>query len=180
MSSESLAAFRKSYGDELANLAEQHLQHDLEQSDRDALKSAASKVGTHATVGSIIGLGLGIFLAFRLRQNRTAMFKAFKAIERPTSVVFADGRTEQLPDLAPMLKPTTLGDVFTYLFFSTGGLFIGGESGLLTGSASAQRTISKNPEARARIETAFRKFKADALRKQADELDGGKGNLFGM
>ena len=132
------------------------------------------------------------------------MFKAFKAIERPTSVVFADGRTgklslplfhnlvlsslslrsnastEQLPDLAPMLKPTTLGDVFTYLFFSTGGLFIGGESGLLTGSASAQRTISKNPEARARIETAFRKFKADALRKQADELDGGKGNLFGM
>ena len=79
-----------------------------------------------------------------------------------------------------MLKPTNLGDVATYVFFSMGGLFIGGESGFLTGTASAQRTISKDPEARQRIETAFRKFKADALRKQADQLDGGKGNLFGM
>ncbi len=67
--------------------------HSLQQTDRDALKSAASKVGTHATVGSIIGLGLGVFLAFRLRQNRTAMFRAFKAVERPTSVQFANGRT---------------------------------------------------------------------------------------
>jgi hypothetical protein len=51
--------------------------------------------------------------------------------------------------------------------------------GLLIGSTSASRTITKDPESRARIEEAFRKFKADALRKQADDLDGGKGMLFG-
>jgi len=180
MSSESLAAFRKSAGDDLANLAEEHLKHDLQQSDRDQLKSAATKVGRHATIGSIVGLGLGIALAFRVRGNRTAMFNAFKAKEKPTHVKFANGREEAIPDIAPLLKPSTFGDVATYLFFSVGGLFIGGELGLLTGSASASRTITRNPESQQRIETAFRKFKADALRKQADQLDGGKGTLFGM
>jgi len=180
MSSDSLAAFRKSAGDDLANLAEEHLKHDLHPSDRDQLKSAASKVSTHATIGSIIGLGLGIALAFRVRGNRTAMFNAFKAAEKPTHVKFANGREEAIPNIEPLLKPSTFGDVATYLFFSVGGLFIGGEVGLLSGSASASRTITRNPESRQRIETAFRKFKADALRKQADQLDGGKGTLFGM
>lgn len=126
------------------------------------------------------------------------LFEAFKAAEKPTHVQFASGRTgkiqlllprtglqyrtenislEPIPDLEPLLKPTTLGDVTTYTFFAAGGLFFGGELGLLTGSALAARRISSNPETRERIETAFRKFKADALRRQADQLDGGKGTL---
>lgn len=52
---------------------------------------------------------------------------------------------------------------------------MGGETGLLTGSGSASRTISRDPESRARIETAFKKFRADVLRKEADAIDGGKG-----
>lgn len=36
---------------------------------------------------------------------------------------------ESLPDLTPMLKPSTLGDVATYFFASLGGLFLGGELG---------------------------------------------------
>lgn len=84
-------------------------------------------------------------------------------------------RVEAIPDIAPLLKPTTLGDIATYFFFSAGGLFLGGETGLLTGSASASRTITRDPESRARIEAAFRKFRADVLRKEADDLDGGKG-----
>ena len=79
-----------------------------------------------------------------------------------------------------MLKPSTLGDVTTYFFFGVGGLFFGGELGLLTGSKFATRSITGNPESRQRIETAFRKFKADALRKQANDLDGGKLGVFGM
>jgi len=82
---------------------------------------------------------------------------------------------EAIPDVTPLMKPSTLGDVATYFFFSAGGLFLGGETGLLTGSGSASRTISKDPETRARVETAFRKFRADVLRKEADALDGGKG-----
>ncbi len=80
---------------------------------------------------------------------------------------------EALPNIEPFLKPSTLGDVATYLFFSAGGLFIGGELGLLAGSFSAGRTISQDPESRSRIETAFRKLRADVLRKEADSLDGG-------
>lgn len=91
--SESLAAFRKQRRDELAKLAEQHLQHDLQPSDRDALLNAASRVSTWTLVGSVVGIGLGVYLAFRLRSTRKSIFEAFKAQEKPVSVVFADGRT---------------------------------------------------------------------------------------
>lgn len=174
MSADSFAVFRKNAGEDISKLAEEHFKHDLQESDRDTLKSAAGKVGTHATAGSLLGLGLGLFLAFQIRSRRVQMFNAFRTAEKPTHVKFADGREEAVPNITPLLKPTTLGDIATYFFFSAGGLFIGGETGLLTGSASASRTVSRDPESKARIETAFRKFRADVLRKEADDLDGGK------
>lgn len=90
---DSLAAFRKSSRDDLTKLAEEHLQHDLKPSDRDVLRDAAGRVSTHAMIGSVLGLGLGVFMAYRLRSARTVMFNAFRAQEKPTKVVFADGRT---------------------------------------------------------------------------------------
>lgn len=64
----------------------------LNQSDRDTLKSAAGKVSTHALIGSLVGLGLGAALAFRVRSNRVRLFEAFRAKQKPTHVKFADGR----------------------------------------------------------------------------------------
>ena len=92
------------------------------------------------------------------------------------------GLIEAIPDLTAMMRPSTLGDVAAYTFFGFGGLFIGGETGLLTGSASAGSTITRNPESRQRIETAFRRFRADVLRKEADALDQKKGvaELLGL
>lgn len=55
-----------------------------------------------------------------------------------------------------------------------GGLFVGGETGLLTGSFSAGRMITRDADTRERIDNAFRQFRADALRKEADKLDGGE------
>jgi hypothetical protein len=66
--------------------------YSLEPSDRDVLKSAASKFSTHVAIGSLLGLGLGVALAYRIRSNRVKMFDAFKATQRPTHVRFADGR----------------------------------------------------------------------------------------
>jgi len=171
MSSDSLAMFRKSLGPDLAKLAEQHMQHDLRQSDRDALNNAASTVGMHTTVGSVIGVGLGIFLAYRIRSSRAAMFKTFKTAEQPTAVRFASGREEAIPDLTPLLRPSTLGDFATYTFLGAGGIFFGGETGLLTGTFRARQQIAADRESRDRIQTAFRRFQADALRTQADQLD---------
>ena len=92
MSIDSFAVFRKNAGDDITKLAEEHFKHDLRDSDRDTLISAGSKIGTHATIGSFIGLGLGLFLSFRLRSRRTQMFNAFRAAEKPTHVRFANGR----------------------------------------------------------------------------------------
>lgn len=219
MSAESLALTRKNASEEIRKLAEEHFKHDLRESDRDTLMSAAGKAGTHATIGSLLGLGLGVFLAFRIRSSRTKMFNAFRTAEKPTHVKFADGREgtlllhfvpvdvfcvscmmntviqlsvlvqnlhswytlnisayvhvsiEAIPDISPALRPSALGDIATYFFFGAGGLFLGGETGLLTGNGSASRTISKDPDSRARIEAAFRKFRADVLRKEADAID---------
>ncbi|KAK6397029.1 hypothetical protein LTR65_007528 [Meristemomyces frigidus] len=175
MSSDSLAMFRKSLGPDMAKLAEEHLQHDLRQSDRDALQKAASTVSTYTSVGSLIGVGLGIFLAYRIRSNRAAMFRTFRTADRPTAVKFAGGREEPIPDLTPLIRPSTLGDIATYTFLGAGGVFFGGEMGLLTGTFRARQQIGADREGRDRIQTAFRKFQADALRKQADLLDQGSG-----
>lgn len=64
----------------------------LSQQDQELLKSAAKKVGTHATVASMAGLGLGLFAAIRLRRMRVAYFQAFRAMEKPVELRFADGR----------------------------------------------------------------------------------------
>ncbi|KAL4811986.1 hypothetical protein BDW67DRAFT_170894 [Aspergillus spinulosporus] len=160
--------------DELAKLADYHIQHDLSSSDRDALKSAAKTVSLWTTVGSAIGIGLGLYAAFRLRTSRKAFFDVFRAAEKPTQVVFADGRTEAIPDIMPLLKPSTVGDFATYFFASMGGLFLGGELGFLGGAATGSRMLTSDPERKKRIENAFRSFRAETLRKEADELEKGK------
>lgn len=92
MSSDSLAVLRKNAGEDISKLAEEHFKHDLQDSDRDTLRSAADRIGTHATIGSLLGLGLGLFLAFRLRSSRNQVFTAFRTVEKPTHLKFADGR----------------------------------------------------------------------------------------
>lgn len=79
--------------------------------------------------------------------------------------------------MMPFLRPSPLGDFAAYTFFGAGGLFLGGESGALAGSYSAHKTISQDPESRKRIERAFRSFRADLLRKQADKLETGATNV---
>ena len=108
------------------------------------------------------------------------MFNAFKAREKPTAVRFAGGREEPIPDVTPLMKPSTFGDVATYTLLGAGGLFFGGETGLLTGSFQARRQIGVDSESRERIEKAFKRFQADALRKQADELDDRKIPALGI
>jgi hypothetical protein len=61
----------------------------------------------HAGIASLAGLGLGIYAAFRLRAMRMAYFNAFRAMEKPIEVRFADGRagtpTPNHPTLSRML-----------------------------------------------------------------------------
>lgn len=94
--SESFAVLRRRRSDELAKLADEHMQHDLQADDRDKLKAAANKVSVWTTVGSAVGISLGLYAAIRLRSTRKAFFVAVRAQERPTKVVFADGRTGKL------------------------------------------------------------------------------------
>lgn len=102
------------------------------------------------------------------------MYQAFRAAEKPTHVRFANGREEAIPDITPLLKPTPLGDLLTYTFFGFAGIFLGGETGLLTGTWSARRAITQNPDQQERIQKAFNAFRADVLRKQLQELEAGR------
>ncbi|KAI0181752.1 hypothetical protein GGR52DRAFT_578036 [Hypoxylon sp. FL1284] len=161
----SFAAFRKSdhHGD-LGKLAEEHMKHDLTRDDRDALVKASTRVTAPAVVGTLVGLGLGVYAAFRLRRVRADTFSAFRATQKPTHAV---------PDITPLMRPSRYGDIATYFFFGLGGTVLGGELGVLLGTWSASRTISKDAGRRRRIETAFRRFKADYLRQEAALLESG-------
>ncbi|PVH93424.1 hypothetical protein DM02DRAFT_619300 [Periconia macrospinosa] len=166
-----LAAFRDGRSAELRKLAEEHLQHDLTQEERDTLERAGRKVSTHAKVGSLIGLGLGVWCAYRLRSMRLAYFNAFRAMEKPVEVKFADGRTLPVPDLTEQLAPSKWADAASFFFFSMGGLFLGGELGFLSGTAAASRTITKNPKTRERIEKAFKNYRIDAMKQEIKRLE---------
>ena len=86
-----------------------------------------------------------------------------------------------MPDLTGAMKPSTAGDIATYMLLGGGGIFLGGETGLLTGTFRARQQIASDRDGRDRIQKAFRSFQADALRKQAQMLESeGKGSIFGM
>lgn len=70
-----------------------------------------------------------------------------------------------------MMRPTKLGDIATYFFFGLGGAMVGGELGLLAGTWSASRRLSKDPASRERIEKAYRAMRVDFLRKEAARLE---------
>ncbi|KAI1196556.1 hypothetical protein F5X97DRAFT_206955 [Nemania serpens] len=174
----SLAIFRRSeQHEDFTKLANKHIQSDLEPSDRELLRKAVKRVATSTTVGSLIGIGLGIYASVRLRKVRTDVFAAFRAAEKPSFVVFSNGRQEAIPDITPLMRPTKLGDIATYFFFGLGGTVIGGELGLLTGTWSASRRLSKDPASRERIEKAYRAMRVDFLRKEAERLESGTSAL---
>ncbi|KAF2860829.1 hypothetical protein K470DRAFT_299580 [Piedraia hortae CBS 480.64] len=171
MSADSVALLRNGLGPDLGKLAEEHLKHDLRPSDRDALKKAATTFRTHAMVGSAVGLGLGVFLAARLRSARNLAFKAFQKSEKPVAIRFPSGREEPVPDVTAMIAPSGAGSFATYTLLGLGGLFLGGETGFLTGGLHAKSQINRDRESRERIQKAYRHFQADALRAQATRLE---------
>jgi hypothetical protein len=80
---------------------------------------------------------------------------------------------EPIPDISAQVSgPSRWGDAATYFFFSISGLFLGGELGLLSGTASASRTITKDPAARERIEKAFKNYRIDVLKREISALQG--------
>lgn len=145
--------------------------HSLTQVDRDNLKYAASAVKYGVSIGSAIGVGLGFALAFRIRSARRRLVTAIRTTDRPTHVRYADGREEAIPDFSAALAPSPVGDFFAYTLLGFGGLFLGGETGLLIGGYRAKGLVGSDPDSKQRIEDAWRKFRADVLRTQANILD---------
>lgn len=93
----SLAAFRPpaQHHQDLAVLAQTHFQNDLTQEDRDVLTSAAATLGRYATIGSLVGVGVGCLLAYRVRALRRNWFVEFQRTmgqDRPRRVVFESGK----------------------------------------------------------------------------------------
>lgn len=77
---------------------------------------------------------------------------------------------ERLPDITRKLSSSWWGDAITFSLFSVGGLFLGAEVGLLTGTTSASRTIMKDPECRNRIEKALRNYRMKGLEQEIEQL----------
>ncbi|KAI7774027.1 hypothetical protein LA080_009450 [Diaporthe eres] len=170
----SLAAFRRhDQHDELAKLAASHFQHELTTEDRQVLAGAAKTINWHASFGSIVGVGVGCLLAYRVRALRRNWFNELRTSDKPKQVIFHSGKTLDVPDVTSRLAPSPVGDFAAYFFLGVGGLFLGGETGFLTGTSIAARRVRADAERRKRVEQAYRAFKIDLLRKQLKELEQG-------
>lgn len=78
-----------------------------------------------------------------------------------------------VPDVTSRLAPSPFGDFAAYFFLGMGGLFLGGETGFLTGTSMAARRVRADAESSKRVENAYRSFKIDLLRKEAKSLEDG-------
>lgn len=83
------------------------------------------------------------------------------------------GTSVDVPDVTDKVVPSAVGDFAAYFFLGLGGLFLGGETGLLSGTTMAWRRVRADEERRRRVENAYRAFKVDLLRKEADALEKG-------
>ena len=83
---------RRAHREDMKKLAGEHLQHALQPSDCDALRSVVERISTHARIGSFLGLFLGGLIAHRLHARRLAKFNAFCAQSMPARLIFTDGR----------------------------------------------------------------------------------------
>jgi hypothetical protein len=82
-----------------------------------------------------------------------------------------------VPDVTAKLAPSPLGDFAAYFFLGMGGLFLGGETGFLTGTSMAARRVRADADRRKRVEDAYRAFKIDLHRKEAKALEEGRSIL---
>ena len=100
MVTDSLALFRSNRSKDLHKLAEEHLEHEfvllkppsnanrvlqhtsLQTKDREILRRAGRKLSTHVGLGSLVGIGLGLYGAYKLRNMRLAYFNAFKVTQK--------------------------------------------------------------------------------------------------
>ena len=87
----------------------------------------------------------------------------------------AHAPTESIPDVSPLLKPNKWADFATVFFFGLGGVFLGGETGFLSGTWSATRLITADVQRRNRIEEAYRRFRVDYLKGEIKNLEAGHG-----
>lgn len=78
-----------------------------------------------------------------------------------------------MPDVTSRLAPSPVGDSAAYFFLGLGGLFLGGETGFLSGTSIAARRVRADADRRKRVEDAYRGFKIDLLRKELQSLEQG-------
>ena len=75
----------------LQNLAKGPPKYNLLKSDQDVLLRAEAKYNSRAVLTMAIGLGLGIFAAFRDRRAKMKVFKALRGDQIPIYFRFANG-----------------------------------------------------------------------------------------
>jgi len=122
----------------------------------------------HVNIACLIGINLGFLFAYRIRANRNAIMTALGAFDRPSHVVFPNGRVGAVPELTPLLRPAGRSDYLTFTIFPISGFLFGGLTGMFTGVSSASRMLTKDPESEKRMGRAFSEFAAETHRKEAD------------
>lgn len=148
----------------------------LTESDRLLMTTAERRHSAIVSLGTVIGLSLGLAFAYCRRRSAHQLYQTFLAKETPSSAKFYDGRETFLPDItaSSYFKPTTTGAVATYVGLGIGGLIIGGGIAMALGCKVRERTIYGDAEAAKRIEYINFNMAIEVLKKLIDVVEGVK------
>ncbi|KAG8531817.1 uncharacterized protein KY384_003453 [Bacidia gigantensis] len=142
------------------------LKDDLTASDHKTIKSAYRNYKERVYISAFVGLGLGVYTAYRFRQRRWRAYHA--ALKTATDLLRHIKPYDKRNRPAVVIRPSYLGDLATYLALGGFGLDFGGEIGVTIADRRVGRIITEDVECTERITQSSKKAKVEVLRVVAD------------
>jgi len=159
--------------DHYARIARDHLKHDLTEQDREALKTAGSRLATFAFLGSASGTGLGLYLGWDLSSRLAAARLRFL---EEANLKITTTNPELAAEISKAMRPTgrSVGSMVMMISYGFLGLIVGSELGFWGGNYAGKRVLNARADIE-RIERAMNRTKVDILRAKADAVERGAG-----
>ncbi|KAK6533619.1 hypothetical protein TWF694_002555 [Orbilia ellipsospora] len=169
-----MAAIKESFGGDAPHRRSRFLdryKRIVSPEDRQFLNDMDRKISGPVRTASLIGLSVGLFLAFRQRRGVMRAYRALRQEHRATTITFSNGAVQTLADVSMAPKPSRLGGLFTYTLLGFGGWLTGSTVGMWRARGVKERIMAEHPEVYKRIRKAERRSIVEDCRKLADTLE---------
>ncbi|KAF3902788.1 hypothetical protein AA313_de0204903 [Arthrobotrys entomopaga] len=139
--------------------------------DRQFMAEMDRKISKPIRTGTLIGLSIGLLLAFRQRRAVTRAYKALRQEHHATTITFSNGVVQTLADVSMAPKPSLFGGLLTYMVLGFGGSIVGSSFGMWRATGVRERVMAEHPEVYKRIRKAERRSIVEDCKTLADTME---------